>query len=250
MQLQNTKNGYILLAIAGVLVLLGIGILFVWSSGNKAAPTATISVNDIYTQVAQTVIAQQATQQALNPPTTTPFPTFPLTPPTLASIPTTIVLVSPTTSGIQGCDNSVFLSDVTIPDNTVMSPGQSFTKTWAIQNTGTCTWSTSYQWKFASGDGMSGANAALPAPVAPGQQTQVSVNLTAPAQPGSYKGYWRMVNASGAFFGDSPWVLISVSGATATATGVSATAISTTAATATTAPAATATATPITPPAP
>ena len=223
MQVQNKKNGYILLAIAAVLVILGIAALFAWGSGNKAAPTATLSVNDIYTQVAQTVVAQQATQQALNPPTTSPFPTFPLTTPTVAtqaSIPTAVVFGTPTMGAVQGCDNAVFVNDVTIPDNTIMSPGQTFTKTWLIQNNGTCTWNTNYKWSFASGEAMSGVTTNLTQSVAPGQQIEISVNLTAPAQTGTYKGYWRMINNNGVFFGDSPWVLIQV--ATATATNTSA----------------------------
>jgi hypothetical protein len=220
MQIQNTKNGYILLAVAAVLVLLGIGILFIWGSGNKAAPTATISVNDIYTQVAQTVIAQQATQQALNPPTTTPFPTLPALPTvgTQAAIPTALLIVSPTTAANSGCDNAVYVNDVTIPDNTIMSPGQTFIKTWLIQNNGTCTWDTNYKFAFASGDIMSGVSTAMTQSVAPGQQIEISVNLTAPTQPGTYKGYWRMINNSGVFFGDSPWVLIQVANATTTNT--------------------------------
>ncbi len=219
MQVQNKKNGYILLAIAAVLVILGIAALFAWGSGNKAAPTATLSVNDIYTQVAQTVVAQQTTQQALNPPTTTPFPTFPLASPTAATqapIPTTIGL-SPVATAAS-CDNSAFVIDVTIPDNTVMTPGQTFVKTWAMQNTGTCTWNTNYKLAFVSGDAMSGTNTAMTGSVAPGQQTNISVNLTAPAQSGSFKGYWRMTNANGVSFGDSPWVLITVSSTTATGT--------------------------------
>jgi len=220
MQAQNQKNGYILLAIAGVLVLLGIAALFAWGSGNKAAPTATISVNDIYTEVAQTFAAQQATQQALNPPTTSPFPTFPLTTPTVSSTQAPIPTAANTSPAAtaQGCDSSLYLSDVTIPDGTVMSPGQTFTKTWLIQNTGTCTWDTSYQIGFGFGEAMSGVNTALTQTVAPGAQVQVSVNLTVPAKTGTLTGTWRMMNKQGAFFGTNLTVVINVSGPTATST--------------------------------
>ncbi len=219
MQFQNINKGYILLAVAAVLVILGIAALFVWGSGNKAAPTATVSVNDIYTEVAQTFVAQQATQQALNPPTTTPFPTFPITTPTVptqGALPTA-ANTSPAATA-QSCDNSTYISDVTIPDGTVMTPGQTFTKTWLIQNTGTCTWDTSYQIGFGFGEAMSGANTALTKTVAPGEQVQVSVNLTVPTKTGNLTGTWRMINKQGAFFGTNLTVVINVSGPTTTST--------------------------------
>src|ERR1700704_1212338 len=37
-------------------------------------------------------------------------------------------------------DAATFVSDVTIADGTVMKPGQSFTKTWRISNSGSTTW--------------------------------------------------------------------------------------------------------------
>ena len=220
MRIQNTKNGYILLAIAAVLVILGIAALFAWGSGNKATPTATLSVNDIYTQVAQTVVAQQATQQALNPPTTTPFPTFPLASPTIAStqapIPTAVNL-SPVATA-QGCDSSTYISDVTVPDGTVMTPGQTFVKTWLVQNSGTCTWDTNYKIGFGFGEAMSSTTTALTKSVAPGEQVEISINLTVPTKTGNLTGTWRMMNGQGAFFGTNLTVVINVSGATATST--------------------------------
>jgi len=219
MRVQNTKNGYILLAIAGFLVILGIVALFAWGSAGSATPTATLSVNDIYTAAAQTFAAQQATQQALNPPTTSPFPTFPLASPTAATqtpIPTAINL-SPVATA-TGCDSSTYISDVTIPDGTVMTPGQTFVKTWLVQNSGTCTWDTNYKIGFGFGEAMSGTTTALTKSVAPGGQVEISVNLTVPAKSGDLTGTWRMINKQGAFFGTNLTVVIKVSGATATST--------------------------------
>lgn len=226
MRVQNTKNGYILLAIAGFLVILGIAALFAWGSAGSATPTATLSVNDIYTAAAQTFAAQQATQQALNPPTTSPFPTFPLASPTAATqapIPTAINL-SPVATA-TGCDSSTYISDVTIPDGTVMTPGQTFVKTWLVQNSGTCTWDTNYKIGFGFGEAMSGTTTALTKTVAPGGQVEISVNLTVPAKSGDLTGTWRMINKQGAFFGTNLTVVIKVSGATGTvtATGTSGT---------------------------
>jgi hypothetical protein len=45
--------------------------------------------------------------------------------------------------------------DVTIPDDTVMAPGNTFTKIWRIKNAGNCTWTTTYAVAFFSGEQMS-----------------------------------------------------------------------------------------------
>ncbi len=51
-----------------------------------------------------------------------------------------------------------FLGDLTVPDGTMFSQGEKFTKTWRFQNAGTCTWNTSYKIVNHSGDIMSAAN--------------------------------------------------------------------------------------------
>ena len=50
-------------------------------------------------------------------------------------------------------DSAVFVEDVTYPDNTSLKAGEKFTKTWKLQNTGTCKW-TNYTVAFVSGDKM------------------------------------------------------------------------------------------------
>lgn len=216
---KENRNMYILLGVAILVILAGIITLTVWGSSAKGNATPTVSVDSIYTAAYQTVAAAQTAQQASLPPTETPLPSpFP-TLPVASTLPiNTLVIASPTTGVVQGCDNAVFVNDVTIPDGTVMSPGQTFIKTWLMQNTGTCTWDTTYNMAFVSGDAMSGVKTPLTLSVPPGQQVKVSVNLTAPTTIGDAKGYWRLMNAGGVFFGDSPWVLIKVAAATPTTT--------------------------------
>src|ERR1043166_8696661 len=44
-----------------------------------------------------------------------------------------------TPSATPSChDSAIFVEDVTYPDNTRLSSGEKFTKTWKFQNTGTC----------------------------------------------------------------------------------------------------------------
>jgi len=84
------------------------------------------------------------------------------------------------------------------PDNTQMTAGQSFVKTWKIKNSGTCTWSTGYTIIYAGySTQMSGQPQPLPLPVTPGQEIQISVNFVAPAQAGSYLSAWTLDDGDG-----------------------------------------------------
>lgn len=137
-----------------------------------------------------------ATTQPPPPPTTEPPPT---------AIPTTAVpTLTPTVTQTQiPCDRVAFVKDVTIPDGEELSPGENFTKTWRLKNNGSCTWSSSYSLVFDHGDSMDGppSKQLTSGTVAPGDTIDVSVDLTAPASPGTFKGFWKLRNGSGVIFG-------------------------------------------------
>jgi len=105
-----------------------------------------------------------------------------------------------------------FVSDVNIPDNTSMKPGQTFTKTWRVRNNGTCAWEAGFKFVFVGGNSLGGATLTLNKAVSPGSETELSIAMTAPNTSGSYQSNWRMANASGTNFGDEVFVLIVVSG--------------------------------------
>jgi uncharacterized repeat protein (TIGR01451 family) len=146
----------------------------------------------------------------------------------IASTGTKVTILENTLTPTVGpalCDKAQFVADVNVPDGTIFPPGANFTKTWRLKNVGSCTWTTSYRLVFFSGEQM-GAVSSVPftRDVAPGQTIDISVNLTAPSSPGSYRGLWMFKNSHGTLFGigaqaNKPWWLeIRVSGATATST--------------------------------
>ncbi len=168
--------------------------------------------------------------------TTTPTATVTGTPPT--PTPTSTAPTPTSTVAPSSCDKAQFIKDVTVPDGTTFTPGETFNKTWRLKNVGSCTWGTNYQLVFYSGEKLGGPDAlTFPKSVAPGQTVDLTVSLTAPNAAGSYRGYWMFKNASNALFGigsqaNRPWwVDIKVSGtaatATATATNTTATPTST-----------------------
>ena len=156
-----------------------------------AQPDSVDSMATIQAIVTQTVAA--ATQNA---PTSIPA--------TATPVPATSTPVRPTNTAIPTtyCDWVAFVKDVTIPDGTQLSAGEVFTKTWRLQNRGTCTWTPDYMLVYTSGDEMGSTTAVrLPGNVAPGQTVDVSVSLTAPAVNGYQRSYWMLRNPSGALFG-------------------------------------------------
>jgi HEAT repeat protein len=112
----------------------------------------------------------------------------------------------------QAAGNSAtYVSDVTIPDGTVVNAGQSFTKTWRVKNSGLTGWS-GYSLAFVSGDQM-GAPAFVSVPTtAPGAIVDISVPMIAPTEAGSHRGNWQMRTADGTVFGQDVFVLIEVKG--------------------------------------
>jgi len=107
-------------------------------------------------------------------------------------------------------DSATFLSDVTYPDGSVVSPGQALVKTWRMQNTGGTTWGSGYQLVFVSGEQMGAPSAVNVPTTAPGSTADISVNLTAPTSGGDHTGYWRLRNPQGTYFGPEIWVSIRV----------------------------------------
>jgi hypothetical protein len=237
----------ILWSLGAILVVAGvITLVYSVSAGQE---NAADEVNAVYTNAAATVAAQQLTLQAGIPsatstPATTPTATStPLASPTLNGASAVFSTATLGSSGgvVSTCDNSVYISDVTIPDNTAVTPGQAFTKTWRVSNNGTCTWSTAYQIILISGDGMSGKATPIGQSVAPGQSADISVAMVAPSTTGTIQGTWRLQNDKSQPFGTVLTVVIKVGGATGATATVTSTGVvaATSASTATTAPVAT-----------
>ncbi len=192
--------------------------------GSAANATPTMSVELIQTLAVMTYQAQ-LTQTALANPTSTPSPTESPTPAATFAAPTAGSPVAPVASpaassgGSSTCYGLSFVKDVTIPDNTQMTPGQSFTKTWLVSNSGSCAWESGFIFNVVGGDAMSGVAVTLNQRVEPGRQYEFSIPMVAPTnKTGEIKGTWRLSDANGNFFGDGVYVLVKVGGATATAT--------------------------------
>lgn len=187
-------------------ILLTLVIVLLVSCGNSSVISSEGRIN---TSVAQTVIAAQPaavqlpTQSATTPISTAPPPAGQETPapvplPTLA-LPTATITASVTP---DTCNQAKWIQDLTITDGTKISPNSTFTKTWRIQNTGTCTWNTTYAVVFNSGHNTGApATTAFPSNVPPGGTIDVSVVITAPATNGDYTWKFMLRSDNGHIFG-------------------------------------------------
>jgi hypothetical protein len=101
------------------------------------------------------------------------------------------------------CVNIIsFLADITIPDDAPFEPGTEFVKTWSVVNAGSCNWGPGYQLAYAGGDQMGApSNIPLYTIVRPGETTELSVPLTAPAEAGFYRSEWQLRAPSGELIG-------------------------------------------------
>jgi len=214
--------------------LLIFGLLLSACGPSEAELTPTVNPDAVRTEAVST-FASSLTQTALAVPTITP--TVPPSPTvTLATVTTLTVGTSTTAQAgtAPSCNNLFYVKDVTIPDNTQMTPGQTFTKTWQVQNSGSCAWAPGFKFSLVGGDAMGGQALTLSLPVAAGATTELSVAMTAPAgKTGTIQGAWRMSDAAGAFFGDQLTVVIVIGGAGTGATSTSGTPASNPTATAT-----------------
>lgn len=174
-------------------------------------PTPTFTTGQIQTAAVST-FAADLTQTAFYQPTATftPSPEATNTLSATFSVPTQSTAAATVPVGVvTSCNNLVYISDVTVPDNTVMNPGQSFTKTWRVQNTGSCAWGAGYKFSLIAGDAMGAQALTITQTVAPGATYELSVPMTAPSAGSStISATWRMSDAAGAFFGDALTVVI------------------------------------------
>lgn len=104
-----------------------------------------------------------------------------------------------------------FVADVTIPDGTVIEANQPFTKTWRLRNTACSEWNLNVNLVFIGGTPMNGpAMVAIGGPITLGETVDVSVDLIAPAAPGTYDIVYQLENSQGDLFGPEVYANIIV----------------------------------------
>ncbi|KAF9086970.1 hypothetical protein BGX23_008430 [Mortierella sp. AD031] len=127
--------------------------------------------------------------------------------------------IQPEHEGQDECDTqpalaktAYFVKDINISDGTTIQAGSQFLKIWEMSNPGPADWPKGTVLQFVGGDRMfADADADEHSPhfniplAVVGDSVCVTSDLKAPAHPGRYISYWRLVAPSGEPFGHCIW---------------------------------------------
>jgi hypothetical protein len=163
-------------------------LLLVLSACGSGTPAPTeVSVSGVYTSVAQTLTEGAGEATVTDTSMLTDTPTLEMTPTITPTLGTSQPFALATSaSGL--CEDSEYVVDDSFQDNTLVLPGQTMIKTWKLQNSGSCAWSSDFSLVFVSGTQMGGIATAIGETVNPGYQIDASITLTAPTTEGTYTG--------------------------------------------------------------
>jgi hypothetical protein len=101
------------------------------------------------------------------------------------------------------CTNALwFMQDLTIPDGTLVQPGEKLDKRWQVQNAGSCNWDENYQVRLIAGPNMGVPQNQALFPALSGTEVTIRMNLIAPQEPGSYRSAWQAYSPEDEPFGD------------------------------------------------
>jgi Ig-like domain from next to BRCA1 gene len=184
------------------------------SANTPGDATAVIqTVNAQLTSISFDEVVVKLTQMAPGAATQTSVPANTLAPsstpldPTETDVPyvppatSTPAPPTPTSTPVP-CNSMKFIKDVNIPDGSTFDAREGFTKTWRLQNNGSCTWNTDYDLVFVDGDAMGAPDTVnLEQNVDPGETVDVSVNFVAPGSKGDYTSNWKLRSDNGIVFG-------------------------------------------------
>ncbi len=154
----------------------------------------------------------------------TPVVVMTMPPNIMVTISPSSTVVERTTPSINnGPENSCDVAqagkpiDITIPDDSQLYPGEFFSKTWRLINSGTCLWTQNYAVVWFSGDNLGiKPIQTFSKDVPSGSFVDVTVDMIAPLAPGTYQSNWKLRNLQGNLFGIGPqgdapfWVRIVV----------------------------------------
>jgi hypothetical protein len=208
-----------------------------------ATPAPTEDPGAVQTQAFNVVLTQAASQQTQTalavPPTALPTNTFlptatfitlggaTVTPfafntqqpgfTAIASPVLTAGAVSTVTTK-NGCNDGTYIGETAPFDGAEVGIGELISKGFTILNTGTCVWDEGYVFAFQpdlSSPEIKGENIVLPKNkpedyTKPGHTQSFVVKFKAPKLAGEYKGYWKLRDDGGNYFGPLVYVFIRV----------------------------------------
>jgi hypothetical protein len=201
-----------------ILIVMALSILLVACAEATPTPNIEQTAAVLGAEIAATLIAENEAKEPTETPvpTETPLPTNTI-PPFIAESATPDPAIS------SGSCLAAQLTDENYPDGTVITPGETFTKTWVLRNVGTCAWTDEFSFVYHHGNLQGTQDQFSVGYVAPGQATTFNVTYQAPFSSGGvseYSSFYSLQAADGTLFGASGfqyfWMLVTVPGNTPT----------------------------------
>ncbi len=103
-----------------------------------------------------------------------------------------------------------YLKDISIPDGSLVQPGETLDKRWAVENAGTCNWDSSYTLRLIAGPSLDAPEEQPLYPARASAQAVIRILFTAPQEPGTYRSAWQAYDPAGNPFGDPIFIEIQV----------------------------------------
>jgi len=120
-----------------------------------------------------------------------------------------------TTGSTEDC--ATFVADLTYPDGTAVSPGETISKGWRILNCGDTTWIAGGGFRAVRISGSYGPTSFSIPTVGPGATGDLYASITVPTSSGTHRATYQLEGPRGTF-GDSFWMEIVVQSTTTTVT--------------------------------
>ena len=130
--------------------------------------------------------------------------------PTLHPATSTPLPASSETTERDCTDSLSFITDVTIPDGTIVETGSTIDKRWEVENNGTCNWDDTYSLRLIGGPELGANPQQALIPARSGSQVVIRMEFIAPTEPGGYRSAWQAHDPEGAAFGDAFYIEIIV----------------------------------------
>jgi hypothetical protein len=110
-----------------------------------------------------------------------------------------------------GCQNDArCVADLTVPDGTIVSPGEVIDKRWSVLNAGTCNWVEGYRLVRVGSGAIGGPDELALYPARAGATAEIRVELRAPDGPGEYLARYQASAPDGTAFGEEIFALVFV----------------------------------------
>jgi hypothetical protein len=149
----------------------------------------------------------------------------PYVPPTVRAGSAPISLLTPSVDPVVSATQSIelkptptpqcmpdltYISDLTIPDGTIVTPGQIIDKRWQVENSGSCNWDKTYHLKLVAGSNLTVPLEQALYPARSGSQGTIRILFIAPDEIGTHRSAWQAHTPQGEPFGDPIFIEITI----------------------------------------